>query len=241
MIYVACPACGETLEIGPEQRGAAGTCKHCQSRITIPLNPPHLPVLSRIKPYHRVAAWAASAVVFALVVYASKPVPTLEQQEAAGAKASAEFLESQAYRGNWDTDYLPESGDLTPIVLFPFTDEHVRSLKTAVINNQYPAPTNVHLNGRLVVADLNIPEAGRETLTRPYAEIGTTVVLAMRNALYRRHDADPEWSYLIILKGKSPGPDLEYIHGLGFFDGDQGTVHWMGKHAIHSVDTFAVY
>ena len=241
MIHVACPACGETLEILPEHRGTAGTCKHCQSWVTIPLDPPPLPVLSRIKPYHRVAAWAVGVFVFALVVYVSKPEPTLEQQEAAGAKASAEFLESRAYRGNWDTDYVPEPVVLTPEVRYMLTAEHERVIRTAVVNAGYPAPTNIHLNGRLVVANLQIPEAHFKRLKQLPDEVGAKAALAMRNALYPRHDADPEWSYLVILKGKSPGPDLEFIHGLGFFDGDQGTVHWFPEHAIHSVETFAVF
>jgi hypothetical protein len=88
------------------------------------------------------------------------------------------------------------------------TDAHIRAAQMVIADNGFPVPS-LRLSVTHVRAEVQLTEQP------PYDidEYAKAAVLAMRNALYVMHDANPDWFYSLTIYGPSPGPGLIQVIG----------------------------
>jgi hypothetical protein len=88
------------------------------------------------------------------------------------------------------------------------TDAHIRAAQMVIAEHGFPVPS-LRLSVTHVRAEVQLTEQPPLDID-DYAK---AAVLAMRNALYVMHDADPDWFYSLTIYGPSPGPGLIQVIG----------------------------
>jgi hypothetical protein len=234
MIHFNCPACGTRLTIPDNLAGAGGTCNHCKSKISIPPQEGWGFSVKQATPTLILVVVVGVLITFGVLTLSSRDSDAHGVAQAEPAPAPT-LPEVNTFVPVPDLVPPPEFIE-TPKPAYVLTRYHREAALKALVKAGFPRPKYLELEHGLVGAQVIVEAKLLEKFAYQPEVAARTALLALRNAIYIDPEADPEWSYMLVLNGPNPGPDLELVYGAYFMDGLTGKVSWEdGKEIVKKV------